>query len=157
MSRLALVATAERPDLAATTGRWRWEAFFRDDGPSLETMLDIEYGVALADAAMPRTLVLLEDDAPVAMASLAARDLDERPDLTPWLAGVYVLPTARGRGHARRVVAGVEAHAALVGISTLWLYTRTAERLYAGIGWRTHERFARGGRDTALMRRDLTP
>ena len=40
-------------------------------------------------------------------------------------------------------------------IATLWLYTRTAERIYARCGWRTVETIPRKGRTYALMRRDL--
>jgi hypothetical protein len=49
---------------------------------------------------MPRTFILLADGEPVGTASLAAHDLDERPDLTPWLAGVFVDPHTRGQGYA---------------------------------------------------------
>jgi GNAT superfamily N-acetyltransferase len=80
---------------------------------------------------MPRTLVLLADGEPVGTASLVAHDLDERPDLTPWLAGMFVAPHARGQGHAARLIAAVEQEAAAASISTLWLYTNTAERVYA--------------------------
>ena len=65
-------------------------------------------------------------------------------------------PQARGRGHAVRLVAAVEADAAALGIATLWLYTRSAEALYAQIGWRNVETFAYRGRMYALMRRDLS-
>ncbi len=71
---------------------------------------------------MPRTFVLLVDDEPVGMASLDAHDLDTRPDLTPWLAGVFVAPHARA-GATPRLVAAVEAFAASLGVATLWLYT----------------------------------
>ena len=37
----------------------------------------------------------------------------------------------------------------------MWLYTRSAEALYARIGWRTVESFAYRGKAYALMRRDL--
>jgi predicted GNAT family acetyltransferase len=109
-------------------------------------------------AAIPRFFVILEEETPVGAASLVAHDLDERPDLTPWLATVFVKPESRGQGHAARLVAAVERECMAASINVLWLYTRTAERIYARIGWRTIERFRREGRDYdyALMRRDLT-
>ncbi|OAS21770.1 GNAT family N-acetyltransferase [Methylobacterium platani] len=151
----AIVTTTDRPDLAPLTARWRWEAFARGQGRSLAEVTASEAATAAGPGPMPRTCVLLVDGAPVGMASLAARDLDPRPDLTPWLAGVYVAPEARGRGHAVRLVAAVEAQAAALGVATLWLYTRSAEGLYARIGWRTVEAFPYRERMYALMRRDL--
>ncbi len=150
---LALVTTADRPDLASVTARWRWEAFMQGQGRSLAEVTAAE--AAPAPGPMPRTCVLLVDDEPVGMASLATHDLETRPDLTPWLAGVYVAPQARGRGYAVRLVAAVEAEARSLGVPALWLYTRTAEGLYARIGWETVERFPHRERMYALMRRDF--
>lgn len=151
----AIVTTTERPDLVPVTARCRWEAFAQGQGRSLAEVTAAESEGAAGPGPMPRTVVLLVDDEPVGMASLAAQDLDPRPDLTPWLAGVFVTPRVRRRGYAALLVAAVEAHAASLGVATLWLYTRTAEGLYAGIGWRTVERFPYRDRTYALMRRDL--
>ena len=150
---LALVTTADRPDLASVTARWRWEAFLQGQGRSLAEVTAAE--AAPVRGPMPRTCVLLADDEPVGMASLATHDLETRPDLTPWLAGVYVSPQVRGRGYAVRLVAAVEAEARSLGVPALWLYTRTAEGLYARIGWETVERFPYRERMYALMRRDF--
>ena len=89
------------------------------------------------------------------MASLVKHDLDERPDLTPWLAGVFVVPHARRQGHAARLIAAVERTAKAASIAALWLYTANAEHIYARAGWRTVEVFELNGRSYALMRRDL--
>jgi predicted GNAT family acetyltransferase len=106
---------------------------------------------------IPQSFVLLVDDEPVGTASITAHDLEERPDLTPWLAGVFVVPEARGQGYACQLVAAVEEEARRASISTLWLYTNTAERIYARVGWRTVETILHDGKPHALMRRDLLP
>jgi GNAT superfamily N-acetyltransferase len=136
--------------------RWRWEAFIRDTEP-FEDVLRRAQRTASMGLIIPRTLVLLIDDEPVGTASLAAHDLEERPDLTPWLAGVFVAPHARGRGYAAQLVAAVEGEARKASILTLWLYTNTAERIYARIGWQTVEIVLHNSRPFVLMRRDLLP
>ena len=153
---LEIVSTRTRADLVAVTARWRWAEFYQDDGTPWETVLAGAQDTAASREPMPQTLVLLADGEPVGTASLTAHDLDERPDLSPWLAGVFVVPEARGRGYAGMLVAGVEALAAFWAIPTLWLYTRRAERVYARAGWTTAERFQLKGKDYALMRRDLS-
>jgi len=150
---LALVTTSDRPDLVPVTARWRREAFLQGQGRSLAEVTAVE--AARPPGPLTRTFVLLADGEPVGMASLAAQDLETRPDLTPWLAGVTVVPSARGRGHAVRLVAAVEAEARSRGVPVLWLYTSSAEGLYARIGWETVERFAYREKIYALMRRDL--
>lgn len=153
---ISVVSTSERPDLVPVVARWLWDEWWRRNGHSLEQTLDAVRESVTARP-MPKTFVLLADGQPLGTASLAARDLEERPDLSPWLAGVLVLPAARRQGHAARLAAAVEAESRAASIPTLWLYTRTAERLYARIGWRTVESFERKGNAYALMKRDLLP
>lgn len=150
----SIVSTSDRPDLVAITARWRWEAFFRGTEP-FEDVLETAQQTSAMGQTIPRTFVLLVDDEPVGTASLTAHDLDERPDLTPWLAGVFVAPHARGQGYAAQLIAGVEQEARKASIATLWLYTNTAERVYARAGWRTVETVQHDGKPFALMRRDL--
>ena len=154
--RCEIVSTGVRPELAEMTGRWRWEAFFRKHGRSLESVLDGEREVAREDSALPRVLVLLVNGQPVGMATLAVQDLDDRPDLGPWLAGVYVVPESRGQRHATRLVQAIEGSARAAAFTQLWLYTRTAESLYRRCGWQIAERFQKDGGSYALMRRDLS-
>lgn len=148
------VTVADRPDLVPTVADWLWRAFWRDEGSTLAEVRTL-VSRSTARHGPPQCFVLLEGGAPVGTASLAAADLDRRPDLTPWLAGVYVEPAARGRGCATALVEAVEAAARRASVPTLWLYTGTAERLYARAGWRTVEGFDHHGRPNVLMRRDL--
>ncbi|MFL1464251.1 GNAT family N-acetyltransferase [Roseococcus sp. DSY-14] len=101
--------------------------------------------------------VAFEGAEPVGTASLVQQDLPSRPDLAPWLAGVFVVPEARGRGHAGRLVGHVEAHAAAAGVRTLWLYTGAADGLYARLGWQVAEAAVDpgSGKPVRIMRRAL--
>ena len=90
-------------------------------------------------------------------ASLVAHDLDERPNLTPWLAGVLVIPEERGRGHVIHLIQAVEVACRSAGVGTVWLHTTDAERVYTRAVWHTAEVIQRRGRSlVTLMRRDLT-
>lgn len=150
----ATVTVAERPDLAPVVADWLRGAFWQHRGA---TLFDIERLVRASDAVLgpPQCFVRLVDGEPVGTASLIHSDLDARPDLAPWLAGLYVAPASRRLGHGAAIVRTVEAAAARAGIPRLWLYTHTAERLYAGFGWQRAETFARQGTVSCLMYRDL--
>jgi GNAT superfamily N-acetyltransferase len=150
-----IVSTSDRPDLVEVTARWRWEAFFRPSGAPFEPILEAARQTAAMSRAIPRTLVLLVDDEPVGTVSLTAHDLKERPDLTPWLAGMFVAPHARGRGYATLLIGAIEQVARDASVSTLWLFTNTAERIYARAGWQTVEIIRHKGEPHALMRRNL--
>jgi GNAT superfamily N-acetyltransferase len=150
----SVVSTLTRPDLVEVTVSWRWNEWLRDREP-----FEVALGRAKQATAMglkiPQSFVLLVDAEPVGTASITAQDLEERPDLTPWLAGVFVVPKARGRGYAAMLVCAVEEEARRQSISTLWLYTNTAERIYARLGWRPVETILHNGKPSVLMGRDL--
>ena len=150
-----IVRLTERLDLAPVVACWIWEAFGRASG---ETLADSEARVAACTAAVgpDQSFVLLVDDVPAGTAGFVRHDLDERPDLSPWLAGVYVAPEFRGRDLVRLLIDAVEQAARDAGFRTLWLYTSTAERIYERAGWKTHELLDRPDRRTVLMRRDLS-
>jgi GNAT superfamily N-acetyltransferase len=153
-ARYDIVTIARRHDLVPLVGQWLWDAFWRDDGHTLAETLDV-VAVSLDPSGPQQTFVLLADGVPVGTASLAISDLDERPDLTPWLAGVFVVPEARGQGHAGRLIAAVEQASRAAGIATLWLHTSTAERVYQRAGWQVAEASQQVELPDVLMRRDL--
>ena len=152
---ISIVSTFDRPDFVPMVARWLWEAFWHDSGKPFEQLLDTVKASSVVTGAMPWTFILLADGIPVGTASLVAHDLDERPDLTPWLAGVFVASHAREQGHAGYLISAVEQEAHSASISTLWLYTDKAERIYARAGWHRVEIVQHNGMPFVLMRRDL--
>jgi GNAT superfamily N-acetyltransferase len=151
-----IVRIADRPDLVPMVAQWLWDEWHLDAGDSLEAIHDA-VAASVSPSGPPQTFVLLVDDQPVGTASLVAHDLDERPNLTPWLAGVLVIPEARGQGHVIHLIQAVEVACRSAGVGTVWLHTTDAERVSARAGWHTVEAIRRRGRSlVTLMRRDLT-
>jgi RimJ/RimL family protein N-acetyltransferase len=93
------------PALAPLVARWLLDAFGHPGSPSFEEMV----ALVLAPPEGPEESFVLLDDTgePAGTATLARRDLKSRPDLTPWLAGLFVEPAFRGRGYATEVVAAL--------------------------------------------------
>lgn len=152
---LTFVTTKERPDLVNTTGTWRWEAFFQGGTVTHEEMLKREIDGASVSELMPTVLVMLENELPVAMSALCLDDLEGRPELNPWLAGVYVDRPHRGRGHGARMIAELESLARREGIPRLTLYTSHAAGFYMKSGWATIETFENTGRTYSIMQKGL--
>lgn len=154
--RLSVTTIARRPDLLPVVADWLWREWWRPRGRTLEET-EAVYAACRAEVGPPQTLVLLSGGTPIGTATLARTDLEERPDLTPWLAGVFVVPEARGRGHVRHLLAAFDGACRAASIETAWLYTDTAERVYVRAGWRFAETVQRPGKPpTTLMRRDLS-
>jgi GNAT superfamily N-acetyltransferase len=89
--------------------------------------------------AVPSVVVALEGSRLLGGALLIENDLKLRPNLTPWLAGVYVKAEERGRGIASQLVKRVVEEAAALGVPELYLYTDTSQSLYARLGWEVIE------------------
>ena len=149
-----VVTTVERPDLIGVAAEWIWRAFWKKNGYTLEQIRAL---VMSSDAVIgpSQCMLLLVDGAPVGTAGLIESDLDSRPELTPWLAAMYVQPESRGRGYALELIRAAENAAVAAGYSRVWLYTFVAERLYLKAGWQSVEQFETGGAQAVLMRRDL--
>ena len=134
--------------------RWRVEAFFTEPGGySVAEMT----ALILAPPVGPKeTFILFVDGQPAGTAGLMRTDLAARPDLTPWLGGLFVEPGFRGQGLGTALVRQVEAYARAAAVPVLWLYTLGAEPLYARLGWRRAGIEQENGRDVVLMQRVLS-
>ncbi len=108
------MTTVERPDLIDTAAAWIWGAFWQKNGYSLAQIRAL---VESSDAVVgpSQCMMVLVDTVPVGTAGLIETDLDGRPELTPWLAALYVQPASRGRGHALELIRAVEGEAVKAG------------------------------------------
>jgi predicted N-acetyltransferase YhbS len=152
MPAMRILVLAETPHVPAVAawlhGQW-WGAAgwtLPDTGAWLR---------AATGPAAPVTFVAEEDGMPLGTAALDTDDLPSRPDLSPWLASVYVAPAARGRGIAGALVRHVEATAHALGHRRLWLFTSDAARFYAARGWQEVGKEECRGDPVTLMSRAL--
>jgi len=102
---------------------------------------------------IPSTYILLIDGAVAGSVSLLEHDDigDVRPDLSPWLASLYVEPAHRRLGYGSSLVRNCIEQARRCGCSTLYLYTDTHSRFYERFGWRPIEYRASRGLDVTVM------
>lgn len=108
------------------------------DGDTLEARTE-RMRAACGKGAVPSVVVAIEDGRLLGGALLIDSDMKIRPELTPWLAGVYVKAEERGRGIASQLVNRIVDEAAALGVTELYLYTDAAQSLYARLGWEVVE------------------
>jgi GNAT superfamily N-acetyltransferase len=149
------VALRDRPDLVPLVARWAHEEFWARLGKTFEEVERL-FTPVQRETWLPRTFVLVDGETPVGMASITEHDLDSRRQWTPWLTAVAVDRAARGRGHSRTLVHFIEGFAREHGVETLWLYTWSAEALYAKLGWQAVERLEHNGREIVAMNKALS-
>jgi GNAT superfamily N-acetyltransferase len=134
--------------------RWRANAFsvleasFEQELRSLELFAsDQSHGVALIAKAA---------DEPCGTCLLVESEIEPNHDVSPWLAGLFVVPEHRRKGAGSALVRAIEDQARQRGFSRLHLYTTEAVDFYAKLGWTVLDRTTWKGFDTALMVRDLS-
>jgi len=104
---------------------------------------------------LPIAWIAHEKDVALGTAALRVHDLEGREDLSPWLGGVFVQPQYRGRGIATALCGMVEAKAAAMGITRLYLFTHGQESLYERMGWERLEPVVWHGHPCTIMTKVL--
>jgi N-acetylglutamate synthase-like GNAT family acetyltransferase len=108
----------------------------------------------LTDDLVPSTFVALEDQL-LGSAAIIEHDMDTRPDLSPWLASVFVAPEYRCKGVGSKLVMHVMKKAKEAGIPVLYLFTPDKERFYQKLGWQTISNETYRGHLVPVMRVNL--
>jgi N-acetylglutamate synthase-like GNAT family acetyltransferase len=67
--------------------------------------------------------------------AIIENDMDTRPELTPWLASVFVAKEFRNQGIGSRLVKHVIEKARKAGIRELYLFTPDRVAFYERLGW----------------------
>lgn len=155
---LTIAYLADHPQYIPQLAQWLHEQF---GYLSTATTLDMRIERLQHNCkrhAVPSTFIALRGDALVGSAALVVSDMSIRPNLTPWLASVYVAPEAREQGIGRALVHHVAADAAAQGHPRLWLYTSDDRlRFYGAMGWQITEAVEYRGFPMFVMALDLPP
>jgi predicted N-acetyltransferase YhbS len=139
------------PRLAA----WHHEQWsYLNPDKTIEERID-ELREHLAGNPVPRTFIALDDQRLMGSASLIADDMATHPELTPWLASVFVSPLYRKQGVGAALVRRVMTAAAESGIATLSLFTPDQEQLYRRLGWHTVARELYASAEVVIMQIDF--
>ena len=97
------------------------------------------YTKAVHKDQIPLTLVALDDENNLlGFVSLVDREVNSCENLSPWLAGLYVLPEYRGKGVGRELVKRIMREAEHLEIKRFYLETGNDSRVdfYAAFGWK---------------------
>ena len=139
-------------DQIATLAAWHHEQWgHRYDHWSLEVARS-ELEDHATRRGLPTTLVLLDGEALRGSVSVVLEDAPElREQGSPWLASLYVVPEARGRGLGKQLVSAAVDLAAREGARQLLLFTPDRADFYRHLGWCLVTRTALKGTAVDLM------
>jgi predicted N-acetyltransferase YhbS len=140
------------PELAMCA-HWRADAFSVLQASFEQEMRSME--LLASDQSRGIALVAKADGEPVGTCLLVESEIEPNHDVSPWLAGLFVVPEHRRKGAGAALVRAIEDQARQREFSRLYLYTTDAVGFYERLGWEVLDRTNWKGFDTALMVRDL--
>jgi len=117
-----------------------WQAWWRADGHPLD-YISGRLRENMNATPIPFALVAHDGKSFLGTASVIASDLPERPQLTPWVAAVWVEPQARRRGAGAALVDRAAQACFALGIDRAYLCARRERAdFYRRLGWTRIER-----------------
>ena len=145
----------DKPELIETLARWHQDEWSTlNPGETLKQRIS-RMQPFLNDELIPTTYIAF-DDILYGSAAIVENDMDDRTDLAPWLASVFVIPEHRNQGVGTALVGHVMQQAKQNNIDKLYLYTPDREAFYHKLGWRHIAAAHYHGHDVTIMEADLT-
>jgi predicted N-acetyltransferase YhbS len=101
--------------------------------------------------------VAFDESSYLGSALLVRHELPQRRDLEPWLAGLFVVPSARRHGIGGALVKRVADEARQAGVQRLYLTTVHSAPYFERLGWQPRERVEHRGEMILVMQLRLVP
>ncbi|WP_432757146.1 GNAT family N-acetyltransferase [Consotaella aegiceratis] len=129
----------ERPEFCDVVADRIWQAWWKDAGHPLSRVHD-HMQEMLDERPLPFGLVAHEEGRYLGSCLIIECDLEERPQLAPWVAAVWVDPEYRSRGVGRTLVRRGERAALDLGHDAVYLCALPEKcSFYQDLGWRPVE------------------
>jgi GNAT superfamily N-acetyltransferase len=153
--KLSIEYLSEHEEFMPIVAAWLIDEWgFLDPGYTVADAVT-DFKTRFKPGGIPCTVIALMDGEITGTASLITDDMPERPDLTPWLASVYVAPEFRKKGIAGKMIERIINDAAALGVSRLYLYTFGETSFYSKRGWSIMSEGVYHERPVTIMYRDL--
>lgn len=150
MEQLNIVFLADHPEFINTCASWAYGQWGCQAGGSLERAIS-KFTLGAGKENIPMTLMALYDEKPAGMISLWEADYEGKPELSPWLASLYVHPFFRHKNIATSLIRRLETEALRLGYGQLFLVTEDSKKLYQKCGWTELEEVVTHYGEASLM------
>ena len=145
----------EKPHYLLPLAQWHHaEWSYLNPDRSLDERIE-EMREDLLGKVIPTTFVAEGDGELLGSACILADDMSTHPELSPWLASVYVEQQHRMKGIGSVLVKQVMRHAKENGVKHLYLYTPDQAQLYARLGWQVFSEELYNGTPVTVMSIDF--
>jgi N-acetylglutamate synthase-like GNAT family acetyltransferase len=138
-----------------TLAQWHHDEWsYLNPGGSVEKRIE-KMQTYLGESLIPTMLIAVEDEEVWGTAALIASDMDTKPNLSPWLANVYVRADKRGLGVGAKLVKSIMDLAKQNQLPRIYLFTPDQENFYAKLGWKTLSKESYRNSPVTIMQLDF--
>lgn len=147
-----IINLAEAPQHLETIAAWHHAQWgYLNPGATVESRI-VKMQRYLKGYAVPAMYICVDGEQLVGTAALVESDMDSHPELSPWLASVYVNPDYRKRGAGAALVKHVVSKAKAQGFCPLYLFTPDQKNFYQSLGWEFMAQESYRGAEATLMK-----
>jgi GNAT superfamily N-acetyltransferase len=125
---MEIISLKEAPELLGTITEWHRNEWW-DEWADFMKACNYNWWI-------PTLFIGHIDGKPIGTSLLMEEDMTTRKDLTPWLAGVYVIPEERRKWYGTTLARHAMIQAKALWVQKLWLYTHTARHIYETLWWK---------------------
>lgn len=155
-----------KAEWASRIAHWHWDEWGHGDRSGSLESWTANLVRRAGRTEPPLLLVAVDGEEPIGSVSLVGNDVNttdptwsevvERwKTATPWLSGLFVVPSHRRRGVGSALVEACIGRAGALGFGELYLYTSTAASMYERLGFAEVGRERYEGDDVVVMRRPV--
>ena len=148
---MKIVNLKTRPTCINVVAQWHFFEWGELYPGSCEEDFRVDLQASLYSDAVPQTWVLAGNEQVCGTVSILGQDLPSHPELSPWLANVFVAPPFRGQSYGRQLVEVAMSFARQKRLGPLFLYTPNQAAFYHQLGWEPLLEEDYQGRKIALM------
>lgn len=132
-----------------------WREMYEFQGKTEREVVETVQSRAVHDR-IPCTMIAHDCGVLMGSVTIKISEGSDFPHLSPWLAGVFVLPQYRGLGIGKALVKSAEDFAKeKISVSELFLYTSSAQGLYEKLGYTVFSQNVKDGKVVVYMKKRL--
>lgn len=139
LSNIQIVYLENYPKLIPILADWAYQEWSKYDPDFTMEKAINSFNSRLNHNKIPLTLVAVEGENPIGMISLKPTISPKGyEDKQPWIGSLYVIPSKRGIGVGKKLMAAIKDVALNLGYNELFLYTSVplARDWYTANGWK---------------------
>ncbi len=130
---------AEITSAIPVLANWHHQEWKHLNDPAYDLSARINDYEKIIDAdSFPAMFVAHNEDTALGSVRLIDDDMDTHPELTPWLASLYVHPDYRHKGIGSALIQTIEDTASKLNFKTIYLFTEDKQTIYQKQDWQIY-------------------